>query len=420
MSAMTISFNVGTSTSLAHNNRDNVYGNPDIDVSKTKDNIYYRQENIEEVYELIFNEAVSDYNAKQKRNDRKIDNYYSKILHDKKTEHQREIIVAIGTSKDLIDKKLKKKLLDDYMNGFQDRNPNLKVYNAVLHLDEANPHLHINYVPHFTSSRGLSKRVGQNKALEQQGFADFKAWRDSETGVLESQMKEYKLKREFKGSHAYLHHTEYKQMKDVVNTLESTKNTLKNEIREEEQLKYTVQSEIKVLESHLETIKDFDNQHTPKVVLGRVTEQEYKHLKDSATKQLVQSGHLKEENKKLTQTIEKYARDNTDLEREVLDLKKEKKKINIYKDELSHELEVYKFFIRAMGLEKALESSKKLIKSVLNLVKAPYKFTLEQYKSIQKQIEKTFELQLDIDEDVLTQLKNSPTLENNSEWELDR
>jgi len=93
---MTISFNKANSTSLAHNNRENLFGNPDIDLERVKDNIMYVKSDIREMYHEIFDQAVADYNAKQKRSDRKIDDYFSKILHDKKTHHQQELIVAVG------------------------------------------------------------------------------------------------------------------------------------------------------------------------------------------------------------------------------------------------------------------------------------------------------------------------------------
>ena len=92
---MTISFNKANSTSLAHNNRENLFGNPDIDLERVKDNITYVKSDIREMYHEIFDQAVADYNAKQKRSDRKIDDYFSKILHDKKTHHQQELLSLI-------------------------------------------------------------------------------------------------------------------------------------------------------------------------------------------------------------------------------------------------------------------------------------------------------------------------------------
>lgn len=234
MSGATISFHVGSNgvgSSLAHNNRENVHGNPDIDTSRTHQNICYVKRDIQELYHEIFDEAVADYNAKQKRSDRKIDDYYKKILHDKKTEHQRELIVAIGKADDEdICFEFKRDVLDWYMKDFQQRNPNLKVYNAVMHLDEANPHLHINYVPVYEASRGLAKRVGQNKAIEQQGFESFEEWRANETNIIGRELKELGVERQYKGSHSYMRVGEYKIYAKELETLKREKNTVKNDL----------------------------------------------------------------------------------------------------------------------------------------------------------------------------------------------
>lgn len=231
---MTISFNKANSTSLAHNNRENLFGNPDIDLERVKDNITYVKSDIREMYHEIFDQAVADYNAKQKRSDRKIDDYFSKILHDKKTHHQQELIVAVGCKDENTEEifEMKKNILDDYMKGFQERNPNLKVYNAVMHLDEANPHLHINFVPVYESKRGLSKRVGFDKAIEQQDGLTFERWRESETGVIEQQLKEKGIERQYKGSHGYMKVAEYKEYAESLETLRSEKNTVKNDLNE--------------------------------------------------------------------------------------------------------------------------------------------------------------------------------------------
>ncbi|PGC40395.1 plasmid recombination protein, partial [Bacillus pseudomycoides] len=165
-----ISFNQSHQSSLSHNNRENIHGNPGIDPSRLEENIYFVQKDIRSVYKDVFQEAVDKYNEKQKRNDRKIKDYYDKIHKDEKTHEQRELVVAIGEGKD--DPKYreaKKEALKQYAEAFQERNPNLVVYNMVLHDDEANPHLHINYVPNFESSRGLTRRVGMDRALQQQG-----------------------------------------------------------------------------------------------------------------------------------------------------------------------------------------------------------------------------------------------------------
>lgn len=229
-----ISFHTDTTTSISHNNRINIFGNKDIDLDKLERNIYYIQKDIREIYKNEFDEVVREYNSKQKRNDRKINDYYKKILNDKKTEHQRELIVAIGgkdenTTDEIIG--LKKNILDEYLKTFQSRNPNLKVYNAVMHLDEANPHLHINYVPVAHYGKGLRKRVSYEKALKEQGFS-FEEWRKKETDLIADLMSQEGLKRDFIGSHKHMSVKEYKDLKKEIHNLKTTKEMLKKTVKE--------------------------------------------------------------------------------------------------------------------------------------------------------------------------------------------
>lgn len=229
-----ISFHTDTTTSISHNNRINIFGNKDIDLDKLERNIYYIQKDIREIYKNEFDEVVREYNSKQKRNDRKINDYYKKILNDKKTEHQRELIVAIGskdenTTDEIVG--LKKNILDKYMKTFQGRNPNLKVYNAVMHLDEANPHLHINYVPVAHYGKGLRKRVSYEKALKEQG-SSFEEWRKKETDLIEDLMSQEGFERDFIGSHKHMSVKEYKDLKKEIHSLKNTKEMLKEAIKE--------------------------------------------------------------------------------------------------------------------------------------------------------------------------------------------
>ncbi len=156
-----------------------------IDKIRTKNNKVYKQEKIEDAYKHLFDDAVAEYNNKQKRKDRKIDNYYQKInagkdLADNKEQPFYEILLEIGKSetvgiraddKDMWDMSVK--LLDDYMKKFEKNNPNLYVFNAVLHLDEETPHLHIDYIPVATGYKtGMNKRNSLEKALQHQIIND--------------------------------------------------------------------------------------------------------------------------------------------------------------------------------------------------------------------------------------------------------
>lgn len=376
MSGATVSFHVGTSTSLSHNNRENIYGNPDIDSTKTHENICYVREDIKKIYSENFDEAVRDYNETQKRSDRKINDYYKKILHDKKTEHQREIIVAIGRVDDDIDKDFKKEMLDHYMKGFQERNPNLKVYNAVMHLDEANPHLHINYVPVYETSRGLKKRVGQNKAIEQQGFKTFEEWRGSETDVLEKLMSARAIEREYKGSHNYMKVSEYKKyaeslntLKNEINSFEEVKKEIKHEVEVEKKVRDGIQSEIKAFREDLNALESFNSHHTPKIVLGRVSEREYRDLKDTALKILSDNRRLKENLEKVTRDrtiyksrLESYKSKMTKIEQANHELLQENK-------QLKKEISVYEIFLDKLNLKEVFKDFVSTLKQMKQMIK---------------------------------------------------
>lgn len=235
---------------MAHNNRENLHGNPGIDPTRLNENIYFLQKDIREVYEDTFGEAVEAYNAKQSRNDRKIENYYEKIRNDDKTHEQRELIVAIGEGKDGEKyRPAKKAALTQYAEEFQERNSNLAVYNMVLHDDEANPHLHINYVPNFESKRGLTRRVGMDKALQQQGVEGkgtelIKNWRAIETARIESQAKIHiaDFERANVGSHKYMNVPQFKEAMETLKEIEA------DGLRKRQELVQTV-SDIKGLNS---------------------------------------------------------------------------------------------------------------------------------------------------------------------------
>ncbi|MED1412415.1 plasmid recombination protein [Bacillus paramycoides] len=249
-----ISFNQSHQSSLSHNNRENIHGNPGIDPARLDENIFFVQKDIRSVYKDVFQEAVDKYNEKQKRNDRKIDDYYNKIHKDDKTHEQRELVVAIGEGKD--DPKYredKKEALKRYAEAFQERNPNLAVYNMVLHDDEANPHLHINYVPNFESSRGLTRRVGMDRALQQQGVGGtgvklIAHWRELETAYIEQLAKEHipNFERANVGSHKYMKVRQYKEYAE-------TRSIVENQVQEKE-------TQLQTIDHHLKNVEEKTNE----------------------------------------------------------------------------------------------------------------------------------------------------------------
>ena len=197
--------------SLTHNRRDFIAEN--VDSSRTPLNVEYRNEDIRTVYHELFDGALARYNEKQTRKDRVIDDYYEKIRTGKQEKLFEELIIQIGNKDDMNasseNGRLARQMLDEYMQSFQQRNPTLRVFSAHLHMDEATPHLHIDFIPFTTGSkRGLETRVSLKKALEALGFTggtkshtELNQWIESEKQALASIMARHDIEWEQKGTH---------------------------------------------------------------------------------------------------------------------------------------------------------------------------------------------------------------------------
>ena len=197
--------------SVSHNSRK--FHAKNTDPERSYLNVEYCNENIKDVYHELFDEALSRYNEKQTRNDRRIDDYYEKIRSGKQEKPFHEIILQIG-DKDTMgaeteEGQLAAKILDEYMQDFQRRNPTLRVFSAHLHMDEATPHLHIDFVPYITGSkRGLDTRVSLKQALTALGFkggtrreTELNQWVSAEKQQLAAIMLEHGIEWEQKGTH---------------------------------------------------------------------------------------------------------------------------------------------------------------------------------------------------------------------------
>lgn len=180
--------------SIRHNNREFIAKN--VNANRTDQNVILVQEDIKDVYHELFDEALAEYNNKKKKTRDKIDDYYNHILNSKQEKTFYEVIFQIGDINSCPAGteagEQAKWALYNFYKDFQRRNPYLRVFNAVIHMDEATPHLHIDFVPYITGSkRGLSTRVSLKQALKQQGFDDTKRgsqwseWMTSEKAVLE-------------------------------------------------------------------------------------------------------------------------------------------------------------------------------------------------------------------------------------------
>ena len=206
----TISAMVGKG-SVNHNSRK--FHAKNTDPARSHLNKEYINEDIRTVYHELFDEAVERYNARQTRQDRCIADYYEKIRSSKQEKPFHELILQIGNKDDCgaatPDGEKAAQILDEYMRGFQERNPTLRVFSAHLHMDEATPHLHIDFVPYTTGSkRGLNTRVSLKQALTALGFkggtrgmTEWTQWVGAEKHHLAGIMREHGLEWVQKGTH---------------------------------------------------------------------------------------------------------------------------------------------------------------------------------------------------------------------------
>ena len=261
----TISAMVGKG-SVTHNSR--TFTAENVDSERTHLNIDYCNEPIKKVYHEMFDEALKQYNDKQKRKDRKIADYYKHIESGKQEKLFHEIIFQIGNKDDMSatgeHAELARTILDEYYQGFQERNPYLRVFSAHLHMDEATPHIHIDFVQFTTGSkRGLETRVSLKQAMLNMGFKgegksdnELNRWILSEKKVLAQIMERHGIEWEQKGTHEqHLSVLDYKKQERAKEVAE-----LDREIEEK-------QLEVKGLKATVEKIEE------AKEILGDVEKQ---------------------------------------------------------------------------------------------------------------------------------------------------
>ncbi len=285
-----------------HNRR--TYTAENVDPSRTHLNIEYCYTPIEQAYHTLFDEALAEFNAKQKRKDRCIENYYEKIRKGKQEKPFYEVIFQIGNMNDMAasgeNGELARTVLDKFMRTFQERNPQLHVFSAHLHMDEATPHLHIDFIP-FTSGskRGLSTRVSLKQALADQGITgegrsmtERAMWVQKEKEALAEIMLEHGIEWEQKGEH-----------REHLSVLEYKREQRTQELAELEQTIERVQQQ-QVSIKAVEQIEAKPVPLTSKVVIEKT---DYQELVTAAQKYVVQEkqeGKLKKLLKEARKTID--------------------------------------------------------------------------------------------------------------------
>ena len=346
--------------SVNHNSRK--FKAENVDGERSHLNMDYCNESIKKVYHKLFDEALQRYNEKQTRADRRIADYYEKIRNSKQEKPFHELILQIGDKENMgagsENGNLARQVLDEYYSKFQERNPNLYIFSAHLHMDEATPHLHIDFVPFTTGSkRGLDTRVSLKQALAAQGFkggsrgdTEWSQWVKSEKEQLAAVMERNGIEWEHKGTHEkHLSVLDYKKQereKEVVQLAEQIA-----EKKEEFQvLSNRVQNYDKGMENlkTLEQVLDTSPEYQLPEPQGLMSAKSYKNkmaepliqkLKslvktalircfeayDSYYQLNITNSNLYRENDRLTKTNEKLAGENENLRAENKDYKLLKK-----------------------------------------------------------------------------------------------
>ena len=268
---------------VPHNRR--TYLAENVDPTRTHLNIEYCYTPIEEAYHQLFDAALAEFNAKQKRKDRCIGNYYEKIRDGKQEKTFYEVIFQVGNKDDMgaagENAELAKTILDKFYRSFLERNPQLRVYSAHLHMDEATPHLHIDFIPFTTGSkRGLSTRVSLKQALADQGITgegrsltERDLWVQKEKEALAEIMLEHGIEWEQKG-----------EQKEHLSVLEFKREKRKEELAELEQSIERVQQQ----QVSIQAVEQIEAKPLPLSSKVAVDKEDFQNLVTAAQKFVVQ------------------------------------------------------------------------------------------------------------------------------------
>lgn len=335
MSFMTISFKKATNkTSIKHNNRkfDEKDWESDyhkhIDRFRSDNNRYLVQRDIHEMYDEIFGRALELYNAKQKRKDRQISDYYQHVKKSKTLELQREFIIQVGNVEDFqIEENWQKAnyILEKYVETFEARNPQFRVYNAVIHNDEASPHLHINVIPVAHGyKRGLTLQPSFDKAIRQQGIETnakdsrevFRAFRDGEIQAVAQIAREMNIERKLGETNKFKDTREYKKYQQGLTEL-------KNDVAE----KKTEFEELDVQTTRLEAVKTNLESRT-----GVLKEKVDKYTQD------IEKLHTEQNRAK--KRLEEQKQENIDLNISIEDLKRDLVLVSDEVEKINHRVAV--------------------------------------------------------------------------------
>ena len=322
----TISFMTGKG-SVNHNSRK--FHAKNTDPERSYLNVEYCNKNVKDVYHELFDEALARYNEKQTRSDRRIDDYYEKIRSGKQEKPFHEIILQIGDKDNMGAKtengQLAAKVLDKYMQDFQRRNPTLRVFSAYLHMDEATPHLHIDFVPYTTGSkRGLDTRVSLKQALSALGFkggtrreTELNQWVAYEKEQLAAVMLEHGIEWEKKGTHEkhlsvldFEKQERAKEIAELEQSISDGKERLSDiqiQQRKAEQETEQIRQEGEAIRQEVSELSETSN----------LLKEQAATLAEDKEKLLFDNEKLEKQQKKLQQEIEKMVQSKAVMERNI-------------------------------------------------------------------------------------------------------
>ena len=334
--------------SLNHNSRK--FHAKNTDPNRTHWNVEYCNEDIKDVYHELFDDALKRYNDKQTRKDRKIDDYYEKIRSGKQEKLFHEVILQIGDKDNMgsetMEGQLAAKILDEYMRGFQERNPTLRVFAAHLHLDEATPHLHIDFIPYVTGSkRGLDTRVSLKQALSSLGFkgglrseTELNQWVQSEKQKLAMVMRENEIEWDQKGTHEqHLSVLDYKKKvrEQEVEELTEHKNLLEHDLHDISECVDEIQKEKEQAEKERDAVIKKTEVLEKKLLKVKVNvsqlerhAQEYGYYPEEWLPEPVQFESAKSYRKRIFPLVKKVANMIQSLYSKYLDLKNKNQKLS--------------------------------------------------------------------------------------------
>ena len=313
--------------SVSHNTR--TFSAKNVDKERTKYNVEFCHLDIKKVYHELFDDALERYNAKQKRSDRKIDNYYEKIRQSKQEKLFHEVILQIGNKDDTNAKseegQLAKEILIEFMEDFQKRNPNLYVFSAHLHMDEETPHVHIDFVPFIRNSkRGLDTRVSLKGALAEQGFkggtrsaTEWNQWMESEKQELSKVAERYGVRWKQLGTHnkhlSVLDFEKQEREKEVEN-LEKAVSSNKAELSHIIYQQVLAKNEMEKIKLENEAVRQ---ETTELSATNDLLREQTDGLMENREKLMSDNKALEQRQKKLQQDIEKMADSKVTLERNI-------------------------------------------------------------------------------------------------------